>query len=555
MALQTQVFSTGDYAWHSWSNGYMISLALTEESVDVANNTSQVSYLFTISNTGNNRFYDNGWNWTISIGGHTIAISDFDFYVYPYHTTQTIASGELTVAHNADGTLEMPYSVGIPNVQNWNSYGPPAMSLSGTWALTTISRQAVLTDAPNFTDEDNPTISYVNSGGDGVESLQACISLDGERAAISYRDVPKNGNSYMFTLTEVDRFVLQYSTTDVNSRPVFFCLKTVIDGVSYVDRLERTLTIVNAESTLEPSVVDSNGKTVALTGNANERLIKFYSNATATATYAGSKGAEIDAYTVSIGGYDTKTTSPAVFEAVESGVFTFSVKDSRGNITQRQVEKTLIPYVKLTCNLSKNKPEADGSMMVQASGNCFRGSFGATSNSLTVQCRYRVGSGSYGDWITMTTSFSGNSYTAQVQLTGLNYKAAYTFQARAIDKLETVTSVGYTARALPVFDWGENDFNVNGTLNVNGEPALNTGFVRTYFYQTSGAISPDSVVEFMATVPDACAFIVKLSGSGNPAHGTAIGVVHNKGADGAFTLYDSQNGVRSRRVSGGVLYT
>ncbi|MBQ8748795.1 MAG: hypothetical protein IJZ14_03215 [Oscillospiraceae bacterium] len=99
MALQTKTIATGDYAWQSWSNGYAISLTLTEESTDIAANTSLVSYLFTISNTNNNRFYQNNMSWSISIGGQTIAINHFNFDLSSNYTTQTIASGVLTVAH------------------------------------------------------------------------------------------------------------------------------------------------------------------------------------------------------------------------------------------------------------------------------------------------------------------------------------------------------------------------------------------------------------------------------------------------------------------------
>ena len=75
MAIQEKTFSTGDYAWKSWSNGYAISLTLTEESIDTINNTSLVSYLFTISNTDNNRFISSNYSWNISIGDKTISIS------------------------------------------------------------------------------------------------------------------------------------------------------------------------------------------------------------------------------------------------------------------------------------------------------------------------------------------------------------------------------------------------------------------------------------------------------------------------------------------------
>ena len=165
MALQTKTVSTGDYAWRSWSNGYVISLKLTEESVDLAANTSSVSYLFTISNTDNNRFYSNDYSWSISIGGQSIPISHFDFDLSSNFTTQTIASGVLTVKHNADGTLDMPYSVSVPNVQNWNSYGPPAMSLSGTWALSRIPRAAIVFCPDGIVGKTvNVTVSGVQAG-------------------------------------------------------------------------------------------------------------------------------------------------------------------------------------------------------------------------------------------------------------------------------------------------------------------------------------------------------------------------------------------------------
>lgn len=149
MALQTKTWTTGDYAYQSWSNGYKIALKLSEESTDGEKNTSRIYYEFSISNGGNNRFYANGFNWDISIGGTTIQIRNFNFYVYPYNVTQVIASGYLTVPHSTDGTLNMPYAVSIPNVKSYTSYGPPAMSLSGSWQLTDIPRASSIASAAN----------------------------------------------------------------------------------------------------------------------------------------------------------------------------------------------------------------------------------------------------------------------------------------------------------------------------------------------------------------------------------------------------------------------
>ncbi|MBQ3529372.1 MAG: hypothetical protein IJA47_02640 [Oscillospiraceae bacterium] len=364
MALQTKSVSTGDYAWKSWSNGYVISLTLTEESVNVGNNTSLVSYLFTISNTNNNRFYDNNNSWTISIGGHTIAISGFNFDLSENYTTQTIASGQVTVAHNTDGKKDMPYSVSVPNIQSWNKYGPPSMSLSGTWTLSPIA-----TTPPAFT---------------------------------------------------------------------------------------------------RVSIIDSNDNTFLLTNDRN-CLVRYCSNAAISVSAEAYGGGQVTSLTATCGdGKKLSSTTgnlEGTLQGVGSGSFTMKVKDSAGKTTTLNKSLPLIEYVKLTCDVGSEKPDTAGNVTVFVSGNYFNGSFGATANSLSVQLRYKRKGTSWQDteeeWQSIEPTLAGNGYTAQVELTGLDYQKAYTFQARAIDKLNTVQSATYTARATPVFDWGENDFRFN----------------------------------------------------------------------------------------------
>jgi hypothetical protein len=100
-------------------------------------------------------------------------------------------------------------------------------------------------------------------------------------------------------------------------------------------------------------------------------------------------------------------------------------------------------------------------MALRASGNFFNGSFGAVANTITVQYRHKVQGGEYGDWQAMTATASGNTYTAEADLTGLDYRVAHTFQVQAVDKVRSCASVERTVRTYPLFDWGENDFNFN----------------------------------------------------------------------------------------------
>jgi hypothetical protein len=80
--------------------------------------------------------------------------------------------GNITINHNADGSKSFTASIQVA------VYGS-SINCTGSarWALDTIARQANIVSAPNFTDEDNPTITYSNQAGSAATSLQACISL------------------------------------------------------------------------------------------------------------------------------------------------------------------------------------------------------------------------------------------------------------------------------------------------------------------------------------------------------------------------------------------
>lgn len=554
MALQTTTLTTGDYGWKSWSNSYVISLLLKEESTDIAANTSLVSYLFTISNTKNNRFYAYDNSWSISIGGQEIAICDFDFDLSSNDTTQTIASGEVTVEHNADGTLLMPYYVSIPNIRDWNEYGPPAMALSGTWELTTIPRASQVS-CPVCT-IGKPVTVTVSKAGDGfTHTLE--YAFGGLRGTIA----EDTG------LTEIVWEVPSdfYSQIPNASRGCGVICCETYSGGSLVGESECQLVADIDGEACRPAisawVEDVNAATIALTGDSGT-LVRYHSDARVTAECSAKNSAEIANFAMVHNG-ETYTEESVTVENTENGVFAFAVTDSRGLVTELAVTKPVIPYVKLTCNLGNDKPDTEGNMTLSVSGNYFNGSFGEADNSLTVVYRYKLSGTPWPDteedWQSLQPVITENGYTALAVLSGLDYQKAYTFQARAVDALDTAASPEYTARATPVFDWGERDFAVHGDLQVDGgifigeTPVLNTSRVQTYYRQTSGGVSIQSVGDFMASCMEDCAFITVIRGDAYPYVGMAVGMVCSGGRFGAATLYDYHNGVQSCRLFEGEL--
>lgn len=453
MALQTKTFATGDYGWKSWSNGYVISLTLTEERTDTAANTSLVSYLFTISNTTNNRFTDSDNSWRISIGGQEIPITGFSFNLGSDYTTQTIASGQIVVSHNADGTMDMPYHVSIPNIQGWNQYGPPAMSLSGTWELTAIPRASGIS-------------CPVGTIGKPV-TLSVHAADEGFSHTITYRFGNLNGTVAEQTRQREVRWTIPeafYAQIPGARRGYGSLVCSTYSGGAFIGETRCDLIAEVDEIACRPEIsaqiTDENPATTALTGDSSI-LIRYHSDALVNASYGARNSATIADCGFTCNGKKYTEASVTV-QGVESGIFDFAVTDSRGLTANLSVEKPMVPYVKLSCNLANHKPDSQGNMAVSLSGNFFDGSFGKEENSLTVQYRYKLSGAPWQDteeeWRHIDPVITGNGYIAEAELSGLDYQRAYTFQARAMDRLETVHSIEYTARATPVFDWSENDF-------------------------------------------------------------------------------------------------
>ena len=231
-----------------------------------------------------------------------------------------------------------------------------------------------------------------------------------------------------------------------------------MNGSTYYSSITKTFSIINGNPTLNPTVIDSNATTVALTGN-NQRMIKYFSNAQYTIGAAAVKEATLSSQKVTCGG-KSATTASGTLNNIESGDFVFTATDSRGNTTSQTVKKTIVNYIKLTCNCEPSTPTAQGGMTLIIKGNYFNNSFGAKSNTLTVNYRMKV-NGSYGAWTAATATISGNTYSVSVPISGLDYQSKYTFQAQAVDKLMTINSAEKSVKTTPVFDWSKDDFRFN----------------------------------------------------------------------------------------------
>lgn len=465
-----------------WSETYDISANTSIVSIDKLAIKSNVFYGV--------EYYPNG---AVTVNGETVAefsslmgthrfVPESTSAYYDVIPSTNAYSGAPWVAsaitHNTDGKKEITIAIDFRLMTISGNYqSGTRINGSSNIALTDIPRAATLTAAPNFTDEDNPTITYNNPAGSVVEKLEACISLTSARADIAYRNISKTGTSYTFTLTDAERAVLRNATLDgSDSRTVYFIVQTTIGGNTYRSSLAKTFTVTNADPEVSALVMDVNETTVALTGDRLTTLIKGYSNAAYEISATAKKGASIASYKATSGS-KSFTTSSGTFTAVQASDFSFTATDNRGISATKSIKLKLIDYFKPSCN-AEGTLELDGETSAKAtvkiSGTFFNGSFGSVKNAIVIQIKHT----GLTDWVTLTDGLvpvlNGNSYSLTFTVSGLSYDETFTYQCRVSDKLASASSAEDSLNIYPVFDWSAEDFNFNVPISLNNNQTLRT---------------------------------------------------------------------------------
>lgn len=435
------------YFWVQWS----------QNSQSIENNSTTINWSCGFS--PGRQYYENAIRMNaVTINGVEVYSGGTYSNITDYQD-RTFASGTLKIAHTSDGSK----SFTISGFSGWIYESGTTYASSQTFTLPTIPRaSSVSCSAANI--GSNATISISRASSDFTHtltysfgSLSDTIATKTSSTSISwtlpttfYAQIPnsKNGTGTITCQT-------YNGSTLIGTKTCSF-VATANEAIS--------------KPTLSPTVVDSNTATTALTGDS-AKFIKYYSKASVATGAKARNSATLKSQKIVCGAKSISGASGTI-SAVESASFTFSATDSRGYTTTQTVNKTLIEYVKLTCSMEAGAPTTGGVVKIKASGNYWNGNFGKVANTLTVQYRYKVQGNTYSSWTTATATKSGNTYSTNISISGLNYLNTYVFQVRAIDKLATVNCNEQTRKTTPVFDWGKDDFNINGTLKINGNATV-----------------------------------------------------------------------------------
>lgn len=432
------------------------------DSINVNNNTSDVSYSFVLSPKVKGYDWSIGQQitYTITINDSTVATGHIPSY--NGSSTVTLSSGTVTITHNNDGTKTIDIGFTVTDTTSY-SFTCGNASGSDTLSLTTIPRASQITvgDA-NIGSSTNITINKNST------SFTTTLYYKASGQSNYTKIVDKTSNQVYGWTVPTSFYALIPNSKTITCQ---FYAETY-NGSTFVGTsnvVTATFTATGNPTINSCTLRSTDSTTTSLVGNT--RMIRYISTVTATvsASPAHNDGSTITS--IKVNGV-TATNNVATFTKATTNSFEVVVTDSRGYSKTTTYIMTWTNYVPLTLNatISRNEP-TDGKVNISFNGNYFNGNFTGSSNianTLTVQYRSREAGGTWGSWTTISHTKSGNTYSGSTQLSNYDYTKQYEFQMQAIDRVSTIPQNGIVvSKGEPIYWWNDSSFNVTEDIKAS----------------------------------------------------------------------------------------
>lgn len=468
MALQTKNFSVTKKS-DSGGITYTFTIRVTENSINKENNTSNLTVKAILEQSySGTAFYSWSTGVSCSLDGDQI-FSDYVRRSLSGTSEHVYYTWTGNVEHDEDGTLTLPVS-GKFWQSTYESYSPPAMSVSGSMTLTDIPRSSIVTasdanigsvTAIAIADQGNFTHSLAYSFGE----LTGYITPDG----ISDTEVKFSEKTLYWTVPEA----FYDEIPDKKWAKCKLTCRTYSGDVQVGEDTTTTFLATAAEANCAPTITgwvrDINEKTLALTGDENT-LIRYHSIAQCDVESQSYCGAQITSNRVN---GSLIVNNVKRIEDVEIHTFQFVARDTRDWYGYHDVTLPMIPYTRLTCNPSiRRLAPGEDTVELTLTGKMFVGSFGVVDNALTVTCQ--VNSRNPVD-VEVAVDETGAYHTTV--LLEIDYATNNTLTVVAKDCLDRVSVKLPVQKGTPVFHWGENDFVFH--VPVHCDSAVSGVYIRT----------------------------------------------------------------------------
>lgn len=390
--------------------------------------------------------------------------------VWTFENEVIISSPAKTITHNSDGTKSLSLSASAKNTY-WNIN----KSLSATVDLPKINRLATVTSASNFTDEENPTLSFSNPAGFTVYPYLNFYDNNNNLVYQLYRNSESITSPYTWNITSEERSALWRATNKQQTYKVNVGVDTY-NGTTKLGNNSKaqTMTYVNAEPSQSTVFTEINPKVINVLGNANANtIIQNVSQLKLVSTPTVKKSATVSKILFehnNLSVEDKESPYEYTFTVINSK-FKVTIVDSRGYSIPTEYTKSIIEYtpIDITQYSFKRYNPTSSDIVFNATIKYKQTTFKNTVNVPTI--KWKVGEQgalntiSSSDY-TIDTTNDTITITNLVLSNVLSYQNSEKMYLYVNDLLTEDTENMIVTKGIPTFDAGEHDFQVNGDLFV-----------------------------------------------------------------------------------------
>lgn len=198
--------------------------------------------------------------------------------------------------------------------------------------------------------------------------------------------------------------------------------------------------------------------------------------------------------------YATFTFNAPVNTGGNSSYFSWTVRDSRGNVSQDGIAMGFIPYQKPVVGVltPKRSSATANTGTVSINGSFYNGLVGSISNNISATIKYN------GTTVSPTLTKSGNTFSGSSNISGVNPSGNYSFTATVTDSLGFSNSRTVTLpKASPTLWAGNKTVKVNDYLIVNSDMKIAGKTLKQYmldFFYPVGSIYTSTKATSPATL-------------------------------------------------------
>lgn len=470
MKLNIQFFASGTIEFPQAGSSYKTirgKIEWSESEVSIENNTSKIhTKLYAKVGTGGTT--GKQWSGNVNVAGNNHTFSSLDSSTTIKGTYVLLKEYDDTITHENDGSKKITISGSVT--------GPSGTTITGVTSsgsqevtLATIPRASEIT-ATNA-DIGSSSIIVINKKNDSFTTT------------LKYKFASQTTYTTIVDKTSEKTYGWQIPTSFYalipNSRYGSCSIQaTTYNGNEQVgDAKYVNINIFANETLCRPtisgtSIIDTNEKSVALTGN-NTKFIKYVSTPKLTWNASAKNSATLKSQTIN----NVNATSP--YQSNWADSFKLNVVDTREySNTYNFIFPSVVDYFYPKISASgKRKTSTSSNIILNISGKFFNGYFSDTNkNTATFECKYKRKTDS--DWTSVTIAPTINedgTFTLNNYDLGeiCNYQTSCQFSIVITDKVKSESSNFPITVGEPNHYWYKkndlNHFRVNGQLDVKNK--------------------------------------------------------------------------------------